>query len=65
MSEKKEKQWAVLKYDKHLHGPITGFPLKITWYDSRKIARERAAELNKKSKKYEYFVHPMTRGPGA
>ena len=65
MSEKKEKQWAVLKYDTSLYGPVTGLPLKITWYDSRNIARERAAELNKKPKKYSYFVRPIQRGPGA
>lgn len=65
MSEKKEKQWAVLKYDASLGEPVLGLPLSITWYDARKTAREKANELNDKSKKYVYFVRPMTRGPGA
>lgn len=68
MSEKKEKQWAVLKYPRNTQGNavMIGLPLKIEWFDARKDAREYAAVANgRRSKKYSYAVVPMTRGPGA
>lgn len=60
MSEKKEKQWAVLKYATTYPMNQVKLPAAIVWFDSRAAARAYA-----KTKKYSYVVRPMTRGPGA
>jgi hypothetical protein len=65
MSEKKEKQWAVLKYATTYPMNQVKLPSGIVWFDSRAVARAYAAERNAKTKKFVYIVRPMTRGPGA
>lgn len=58
MSERKEKQWAVLKV--HPSGQIAS----IVWFDARRDARNYARARNSKGRVYHYRVHVMTRGPG-
>lgn len=66
MSEKKEKQWAVLKYVKHGVEHITNrLPIKIEWFDSLRDANAYAKLRRSKTKKFDYYVRPMTRGPRA
>lgn len=60
MSEKKEKQYAVL-FKRDLVRIA-----KIEWFDARKDARERAKRHNAKlQRKTLAVVMPMTRGAGA
>lgn len=60
MGEKKEKQFAVVKID-----PTEGKLVSIVWFDARKDAREYRKEVEQPGGRYQYEVHPMTRGPRA